>query len=355
MKYLHHFPRTPLVFWLLVSTSAYSAEVITEGVGTTCEDALRQAKSLATENVAGSYLNSQRSLRNDTSLEESVHEYTGGVVTSFKILQSDGVQPCKVTIHANVDIEKSKILAPPIAKNSLDLGYIGAVVEKRKDASEIVAQLINRPDQFTVDISDVSYIPGSGMTQIDFEIKKITYSEQWAVDLEALLSVQTTPQIYERPGLGTIVKGVLGLIALPVLIPAAIIAAPFSKPEPKKTSQNAETSICFSNDKNLDKFSCYDGPVAAEIIKQLSRMAYVVVLKDSSNNLYKLSTEQNFSMLNSYWSPVALDTEGTTEKRQSFNVIGASGFPRKEQLYVDDRLLKQGMGLAFVVGRPTRD
>lgn len=336
-----------------LSDARASETVITQGIGTTCDDALRQAKSLATERVAGSYLKSYRTLHNDTSLEESVNEYTGGVVTSFKILQSDGAQPCTVSIAANVDIEKSKILAPPIVKNSIDLGHIGTVVEKRKDASDIVSKLINRPDQFTVDISDVSYSPGTSLTQIDFDIKKITYTEQWKADLEALLSVQNKPQIYERPGLGTIAKGLLGLIALPVLIPAAIIAAPFSEPQPERMAQNPDASICFPADKKLDKLACYDGPVAAEIIRQLSSMAYVVVLKDPSSKLYKLSTEQRFSMIHYYWSPISLDTEETTEKRQSFMLIGTADFPKKEQLYVDDRYLKQGMGLAFVVGKPS--
>lgn len=255
-----------VTFTLVLSGAHASDTVITQGIGTTCDDALRQAKSLATERVAGSFLKSQRTLRNDTSLEESLNEYTGGVVTSFKILQTDGALPCTVSIQASVDIEQTKIIAPPIARNSLDLGHIGAVIEKRKDASDIVSKLINRPDQFTVDISDVSYTAGSGMTQIDFEIKRITSSAQWRADLEALLSVQSKPQIYEQPGLGTIAKGLLALVALPVLIPAAIIAAPFSEPQPKRVPQNPDTSICFSADNKLDKLACYDGPVAAEIV-----------------------------------------------------------------------------------------
>lgn len=345
-----------IVTFTLVLSGAHASEtVITQGIGTTCDDALRQAKSLATERVAGSFLKSQRTLRNDTSLEESLNEYTGGVVTSFKILQTDGAQPCTVSIQASVDIEQTKIIAPPIARNSLDLGHIGAVIEKRKDASDIVSKLINRPDQFTVDISDVSYTAGSGMTQIDFEIKRITSSAQWRADLEALLSVQSKPQIYEQPGLGTIAKGLLALVALPVLIPAAIIAAPFSEPQPKRVPQNPDTSICFSADNKLDKLACYDGPVAAEIVKQLSEMTYFVVLKDPSNKLYRISTNQRLFMVHHYWSPVALEAEGSTEKRQRFILIGSSDFPRKEQLYVDDHYLKQGMGLAFVVGKPTQE
>ena len=276
--------------FLLGMPSAQTAEVVvTEALGTTCDDALKQAKSLAAERVTGSYLNSQRTLRNDAILEESVNEYAGGVVTSFKVLESNGQQPCTVTIQASVDLEKSKIYMPPITNKSLDLGHVGSLVEKRKDGSAMVSKLVNRPDQFTVDFSDVSYKPGAGITQLDFKIRKITYSSQWQADLEALLSIQGKPVIYERPGVKSIGKGLLALLALPVLIPAAIIAAPFAEPQPKIDPQNPEASICFPIDSKLDRLTCYEGTLAIELITQLSNMSYSVVLKDPSDKLYRLS------------------------------------------------------------------
>lgn len=345
-----------LAAFSLIVPGAQSAEaVVTQAVGTTCDDALRQAKGLAAERVAGSYLNSQRTLRNDNSLEESVNEYAGGVVTSFKVLESNGQQPCTVTIQANVDLDKSKIYLPPVSNKSLDLGHVGALVEKRKDGSAMVGKLVNRPDQFTVDISDVSYKPGAGITQLDFEIRKITYSSQWQADLEALLSIQGKPVIYELPGVKSIAKGLLALLALPVLIPAAIIAAPFAEPQPKNGPQNPEASICFPIDNKLDRISCYEGTLATDLINQLSNMSYSVVLKDPSDNLYRLSAEQRFTLIRDYWSPAQLIPDDATGPRQQFIVISSTDFPRKEQLYVEDRYLKQGMGLAFVVGKPTQE
>ena len=344
-----------LVAFTLATSVALSAEtVITEGVGTTCDDALRQAKNQATERVAGSYLNSQRSLRNDSMLEESVNEYTSGVVTSFSILSSDGLQPCKVRIQAVVDIEKSKLLAPPIANNSVDLGYIGSLVDKRKDGASMAKQLINRPEHFSVDMSEMAFQNAYGKTQIEFEIRKITYSGQWQADIEAMLSVQKKPQIYERPGAASIGKGLLALVALPVIIPAIIIAAPFMKPEPKKEPQNPENSLCFQDMNNRDLLNCYDGPLATEVMNQLYNMAYSIVLKAPSNELYRLAPEQRISFLQEYWSPTPLITESSTERRQRFILIGASGLPRKQSLHIDDTLLKQGMGLTFVVGSYSR-
>jgi hypothetical protein len=347
-----HVLGTLLLALMLHASGAHSADtVITEGVGSTCDDALRQAKTQATERIAGSYLNSQRSLRNDSMLEESVSEYTSGVVTSFSILNTDGLQPCKVRIQAVVDIEKSKLLAPPIANNSVDLGYIGSLVDKRKDGISMAMQLINRPEHFSVDMSEMQFQNASGRTQIEFDIRKISYSGQWQADIEALLSVQKKPQIYERPGAASIGKGLLALVALPVLIPAIIIAAPFMKPEPKKEPQSPDSSLCFQDTANPDLLNCYDGSLATEVMNQLTNMAYSVVLKDPSNNLYRLAPEQRISLLQEYWSPVPLITENSSERRQRFILVGVSGLPRKEQLHIDDRLLKQGMGLSFVVGR----
>lgn len=340
------------VAFVLQISFAYSSEtVVVEGVGSSCDDALRQAKNVATERIAGSYINSQRSLRNDATLEESVTEYTSGVVTSFSILSSDGSQPCKVKIQAVVDVDKSKLIAPPLAKNAVDLGHIGSLVDKRKDGISMATQLINRPDHFSVDMSEMTFQNDSGQTHIEFEIRKITYSGQWQADIEALLSVQNKPQVYQRPGASSIGKGLLALVALPVLIPAIIISAPFMKQEPKKVPQNPESSLCFQDTNNSELLNCYDGPLAIEVMGQLSDMAYNVVLKDQSNNFYGFAAAKRISFLKDYWSPIPLSAENSSERRQRFILVGASGLPIKEKLRIDDSLLKEGMGLTFVVGR----
>lgn len=354
---MHQTSRHLLIFlaagFMLMSKPCMAEKVVAEGVGTTCEDALRQAKNLATERVSGSYLNSQRSLYNDSHLEERLNEYTSGVVTSFRILESSGEQPCKVTIDANVDIERSRILSPPIANKSIDLGHIGALVDKRKDGINMISTLINQPDQYSVDVSDISYTPGAGVTQINFEIRNITYSAQWRADIEALLSVQSKPRIYEKPGAGSLVKGLLTLVALPVLIPAAIIAAPFMDSKPKALPQDPNGSICFETDSKFEKLNCYDGTLATELINQLSNMTYSIALKDLSNNLHRIAPERRFSLIKQYWAPVMLHAESSSERRQNFIVVGANDFPRQEQLYMKDFYLKHGMGLSFIVGTPT--
>ena len=330
-------------------------KVVAEGVGTTCDDALRQAKNLATERIAGSYLNSERSLHNDVTLQETVNEYTSGVVTSYKILESTGEYPCKIRIEANVDIERSKVLAPPITNKSLDLGHIGALVNKRKDGVNMISKLVNRPDQFNVDIGEFSYTPWSDSTQIKFNIRKISYSAQWKADIQALLSVQNKPRVYEKMGAGSIAKGLLTLVALPVLIPAIIIAAPFmdSKPNQKVLPQDPNTSVCFEVDNSLKKLNCYDGSLAVELIKQLSQMKYSAALKDSSNNLYRIPHQSHFSLIKNYRSPAILQAEDTKENRQDFILIGSADFPREEQINIENRSLAQGTGLAFIVGEPT--
>lgn len=338
-----------LAFVILHSAHSISAEtVITEGIGTTCDDALRQAKNLATERIAGSYINSQRLLLNDTKFEESIKEFTGGVVTSFSVLSSDGNQPCKVKIQAAVDIDTSKRIALPISNNTVDLGYIGSLVENRKDGISMAKHLINRPEHFSVDMSELAFKNVSGRTYIEYEIKKITYSRQWQSDIEAMLYVQKKPQVYEPP---SIAKGLVTLIALPVLIPAIIIAAPFMTTQPKKEPQNPENSLCFNDLKNPELLNCYDGPLATEVMNQLANMSYNLLLKDPTNNLYRFAPERTISFLQEYQSPLPLKTEDTTERRQRFILVAASGLPIRESIYVDDSLLKQGMGLSLVIGK----
>ncbi len=331
--------------------SHVSQSVIAQRIGTTCEDALRQAKSQATEQVAGSFINSQRTLRNDSEIEESVNEYTAGVVTKFMILDTDNSRLCKVTIKADIDVNRSLVSQRPAPNKGIDLGHIGSLAQNRKDGVATLTSLVDRPDQFRVDVSKVAFNQGAKSTRIDLLIDQVTYTEQCVNDLEAILSVQNKPYVYEKPSL---VKALLTLAALPITLPVAIITAPFTSNTLAKETQNPENSLCFSRDATLDRLSCYDGPLASELISQLSDLSINPVLKDRSGNLYPLPHEKRFSLISNYLAEVPLQQDGTKERRQKFIVVKPAKFSTAESIYLDDRILEPGFTLFFTVKKASR-
>lgn len=331
------------------ATCLYAGQPVTaQGSGVSCEDALKQAKSQATEQIAGSFINSRRSLRNDHVLEESVTEYTSGVVTTFKIIETDNSSPCRVTIQAELDADRSLVTSAPISEGGVDLGHIGSLAVNRMEGISILGRLVDRPDHFRVDVSKVAFTQKEQSTQIDLLIDKLSYTEQWANDLEAVLSVQNKPHVYAKPSVG---KALFTLLTLPITLPLAIIAAPFTEAKTPKDTQNPENSICFNQDSQFNSFNCYNGPLASELMKQLSDMTIRPVLKDNSGDLHPLPQQRRISMVASYTAPIPLQRIGENERRQNFIVIGATDFPARESIRLNDHLLTPGFTLGFTVSR----
>ena len=346
--------RTTLLCALLISTATHlhaSQPVMVQGTGFSCEDALRQAKSQAIEQISGSFINSQRTLKNDRALEESLNEYTAGVITTFKIIDTDSASPCKVTIQATLDADRSLVTSAPIEDQRVDLGHVGYLASNRKDGFAILSALVDRPDQFRIDVSKVSFTQQLGTTRVDLLIEKLTYTEQWANDLEALLSVQSEPHIYEKPSLG---KALLTLFAIPVTLPLAIVTAPFTNANAHNKVQNPENSICFSKDTQFNTLNCYEGPLASELIKQLSDLSIRPVLKDHLGNLHPLPQQRRISMVTNYTAQYPLQRAGGNERRQNFIVIGTTDFPARESIKLNDALLTPGFSLGFNVSKTSR-
>lgn len=343
--------RTTLLFALLISTATglhASQPVTVQGTGVSCEDALKQAKSQAIEQISGSFINSQRTLKTDQALEETLNEYTAGVITMFKIIDTDNASPCKVTIQAKLDIDRSLVTSAPIADQGVDLGHVGFLAANRKEGVAILNALIDRPDQFRVDVSKVNFTQKAGTTRVDLLVEKLTYTEQWSDDLEALLSVQNKPHVYEKPSLG---KALLTLLAIPITLPLAIVTAPFTDTSTHNKGQNPENSICFSKDTQFNTLNCYDGPLASELIKQLSDMSIRPVLKDHLGNLHPLPQQRRVSMVANYTTQHPLQRVGGNERRQNFIVVGATDFPKTESIRLNDFLLAPGFTLGFSVSR----
>ena len=110
------------------SSSGYR-EVVVQGEGVDCDSALKQAKMLATDSVAGSFVESKRQLIDDRSYSERINEFGGGLVRSYNVLSTDVGPPCRIAIKAEVDLAKSNV---PVSGSptSLDLGLVGTYVEK---------------------------------------------------------------------------------------------------------------------------------------------------------------------------------------------------------------------------------
>ena len=180
--------------------------VIAEGTGATCQEALGQAKLVASDKVVGSFVNSQKSLVSDKYYTESVNEYSGGVVRQYTVLESKGESPCRVKISAEVYLDKKNVALGPNAR-TLNLGEVGRFVEKQDEARQTLAALIQRPAMFSarMDRLHVS-TDNKGNAQIVLQVSDVSPSEKWYSDLESFLNVQGQRVDFERSSESSVLK-----------------------------------------------------------------------------------------------------------------------------------------------------
>ena len=316
--------------------------VIAEGNGVTCQEALAQAKVVASDKVVGSFINSQKSLVADKVYSESLNEYSGGVVRNYIILESSGGSPCQVKIKAAVDLDKKNIALNPNTR-SLNLGEVGRFIEKQDEARATLVALIQRPQMFSARM-DRLYVSTDNKqnAQIVLQVSDVSPSEKWSSDLESFLKVQGERVDFERAKWSDIGKSVLSLIAAPITVPLGLAPSLFRTQQARGTELvNGEGLICFRNDPQYESLRCYQTWLAGDAIRLL-RSTQLMLVERSSDNV--TSTRQ---IQKGAYQMVAFRASDYTYKsktmggRRDFYIVEPTGLPFREYLTVNRQALSE--------------
>ena len=316
--------------------------VIAEGTGNTCQEALGQAKLVASDKVVGSFVNSQKSLVSDKYYTESVNEYSGGVVRQYTILESKGDSPCRVKISAEVYLDKKNIALGPNAR-ALNLGEVGRFVEKQDEARQTLSALIQRPEMFSARMDRLHVSTDSkGNAQIVLQVSDVSPSDKWYSDLESFLKIQGQRVDFERAKWADIGKSMLSLIAAPVAVPLGLAPSPFRNQTARGTELvNGEGLVCFKNDPQYESLRCYQTWLAGDAVRQLRSMQLNLVER---TNDYVTSTRQ---IQRGAYHMIAFRASEYTYKskemggKRDFYVIEPVGVPFREYLTVNRQALNE--------------
>lgn len=316
--------------------------VIAEGTGATCQEALGQAKLVASDKVVGSFVNSQKSLVSDKYYTESVNEYSGGVVRQYTVLESKGESPCRVKISAEVYLDKKNVALGPNAR-TLNLGEVGRFVEKQDEARQTLAALIQRPAMFSARMDRLHVSTDSkGNAQIVLQVSDVSPSEKWYSDLESFLNVQGQRVDFERSKWSDIGKSMLALLAAPVAVPLGLAPSPFRNQTSRGTELvNGEGLVCFKNDPQYETLRCYQTWLAGDAIRQLRSVQLNLVERTNDN---VTSTRQ---IQRGAYQMVAFRASDYTYKskemggKRDFYLIEPVGIPFREYLTVNRQALNE--------------
>ncbi|MFM8501558.1 MAG: hypothetical protein ACKOAC_05995 [Fluviibacter sp.] len=316
--------------------------VIAEGTGATCQEALGQAKLVASDKVVGSFVNSQKSLVSDKYYTESVNEYSGGVVRQYTVLESKGESPCRVKISAEVYLDKKNIALGPNAR-TLNLGEVGRFVEKQDEARQTLAALIQRPAMFSARMDRLHVSTDSkGNAQIVLQVSDVSPSEKWYSDLESFLNLQGQRVDFERSKWSDIGKSVLSLIAAPVAVPLGLAPSPFRNQTSRGTEiVNGEGLLCFRNDPQYESLRCYQTWLAGDALRQLRSIQLMLVERSNDNVTSTRQIQKGaYHMITFRASDYTYKSKEMGSKRD-FYIIEPMGVPFREYLTVNRGALSE--------------
>ena len=316
--------------------------VLAEGTGTTCQEALAQAKVVASDKAVGSFINSQKSLVADKVFSESLNEYSGGVVRSYTILESKGDSPCQVKIKADVYLDKKNIALNPNTR-SLNLGEVGRFIEKQDEARATLAALIQRPQMFSARMDRLYVSTDSKQNaQIVLQVSDVSPSEKWASDLESFLKVQGERVDFERAKWSDIGKSVLSLIVAPVTVPLGLAPSPFRNPQARGTELvNGEGLICFRNDPQYEALRCYQTWLAGDVIRLLRSTQLLLVERSSDNVTSTRQIQKGAYQMIAFRASDYTYKSKTMGGKRDFYIVEPTGVPFREYLTVSRQALSE--------------
>ena len=316
--------------------------VVAEGTGQSCQEALAQAKVVASDKVVGSFVNSQKSLVSDKYYSESLNEYSGGVVRQYTVLESKGDSPCTIKIRADVSLDKKNVALNPNA-HSLNLGEVGRFVEKQDEARATLTALIQRPAMFSARM-DRLYVNSDSKrnsAQIVLQVSDVSPGEKWYSDLESFLNVQGERVDFERAKWSDIGKSVLSLIAAPVTVPLGMASSPFRQTPRGTELVNGEGLVCFKNDPQYESLRCYQTWLAGDAIRQLRSTQLMLVERSNDNVTNTRQIQKGAYQMVAFRASDYTYKSKTMGSKRDFYIVEPMGVPFREYLTVNRQSLSE--------------
>lgn len=227
--------------------------VMAEASAADCDAALRQAKTMAADNVAGTFIHGQRTLNQDRDYSETLNEYSGGVVQKYQVLEKRGNRPCTIKIQAWVEPGKKTVQLNPQSNRigTTDINQrIGQITNDRK----FLARQFRDTDGFSVTLGKMSVSETKpGMVRLDMQVTAIRVPPRWVADLEGYIRVHSETTVYEQDSLAKTMAKLL---------------TPWQKEKPHRTSA---PEICFVQT-GSEKINCYIGEDNLKIMQALNSL-----------------------------------------------------------------------------------
>lgn len=238
--------------------------VIAEAIANDCDLALRQAKTDAADNVAGTFVHGRRTLLEDRYYSENLNEYSSGVVRRYNVLEKSAGIPCRIKIEAWVEPGSSKVNLTELPI-SLGVRDINERAKQLGNNDQFLANQFGNTKDFRVGFVNQEYLQSyPGNIRVALDVHSIKPPRGWLKDLESFISIYSVPVVYEPISIGVTLSRMLTIVR----------EGEQGKPAPW------EFEICFLDEVAI-QVRCYCGEQNHKIIQALQSGVLELVLNSA--------------------------------------------------------------------------
>lgn len=246
-----------VVLLLLLAGTAEAREVVATGYGTSVEFALENAKTLAIEQVAGTFVTGTTTVV-EGAYRSRIEQHHGGFIRHYQVLdmgQTDGLISAKIkaevatgkinTVHSDQGADISRDAAEQLAQTAYTI----------EPTARMVAALDDPLQALVVHIVKISYANRGPLTDVDIDAE-ITLNPKWYDDVKTMERTAG-----HRIDLGSAWADVLwGMAALSAIINPMLpgTLSHLARAAEKKPSASLEYATCFGTEASRDIDECYE-------------------------------------------------------------------------------------------------
>ena len=246
-----------LVLIFSLATDLEAKEVIATGYGTTVEQALQNAKTLAIEQVASTFVTGNTTVVDD-AYRSRIEQYHGGLIRHYRLLgveQSEGLISAR--IEADVDTEKinTVIFDQGADVSSAVSDGLARSNNEFERTAKIVAALDDPTQAFVIRVAKVNYVNRGPLTDVEINAQ-ITMNPKWYDDVKTMAKA-----IGRKLDLGSgWADGLWGIAALSAIVNPMIPGTinHLARAAEKKAQPSHEYAACFGQMIGRDVDECYE-------------------------------------------------------------------------------------------------
>lgn len=241
---------------LMATFSAKAVEVTAIGYGATVESATQNAKNIAVEQAAGTFLVTSSTVMDD-SFRSSIDQYSGGVIKTYTVLNvGNNGDLVEVTIQADIDADKiNRIIVPTSDVPVVMSSELAIAQEKAAKAREMVQALDRRSDAFVINGKILKYVNRGEVTDLTVAVE-MKWSPKWYDDVRKF-SQMAGKQIHTDNSLSDALGGI-GAILTPFNFLASTVATGAARKTEKPQKQSPVYAYCFSKTSSYDVDDCFE-------------------------------------------------------------------------------------------------